>query len=124
LPGYSRSIRLLYPVYCDRAGNLIIIAPKSAKEDCLCPFSNDTDYFEQDDDGEFEKLYKPGQQPKYSGIYRCEECHHEVVIEKERKCPPEPCHKDEDSPLWRLIVRPKPPKANDLLKRLKAIRGR
>jgi hypothetical protein len=67
----------------------------------------------QTDDPAFDVIYKPGQTPPHSGIYRCEGCGHEVVAEASRSFPTQN-HKQHTSAQgdirWRLIVYPQPAK--------------
>lgn len=43
-------------------------------------------------DAAFDKIYKPGDVPDHSGIFRCLGCGREVVAEQERKLPPQNHH--------------------------------
>lgn len=45
-------------------------------------------YVEQTTNAAFDKLYKPGETPPHSGIYRCQGCGVEVVAEEARSFPP------------------------------------
>lgn len=36
----------------------------------------------------FDVIFKPGETPAYSGIYKCQQCGVEVVAEQARKLPP------------------------------------
>lgn len=59
---------------------------------------------------EFDKTYKPGATPPYSGIYRCQGCGVEIVAEQERTFPPtRACEEHHPESklghvLWRLSV--------------------
>ena len=46
----------------------------------------------QSNDESFDVIYKPGQQPVHSGIYRCLGCGREVVAEHSRALPPQNHH--------------------------------
>jgi len=56
----------------------------------------------------YNKTFKPGQIPSYAGIYRCQECGYEDVINREcTKIPP--CNNCEEKGhgenRWKLLVR-------------------
>lgn len=76
------------------------------------PIVNDEKYFTQKGAGlEFNAEHGPGGEIKYSGIYRCVGCGHEVVAEKGRKLPPENHHEhapwEHGDIRWQLVARPK-----------------
>lgn len=64
-------------------------------------------YLSKGSSEEFDKLYSPGAIPSYPGIYRCEECGHEITSNVGNKLPPQNHHQHKPSQgpiLWRLIV--------------------
>jgi hypothetical protein len=55
----------------------------------------------------YDALYKPGEVPPHSGIYRCIECGREIVAEQSGKLPPRNHHKhtaQQGVVQWRLAV--------------------
>ena len=52
----------------------------------------------------YDALYKPGEAPPHSGIYRCMGCGREVLAEQSSKLPPQNHHKHTASIQWRLAV--------------------
>lgn len=63
-------------------------------------------YLKPSDSGDFDKLYSPGTDAPYAGIYRCTVCHHEIGIAFSHKLPPQthPKHPDGKPIQWQLIV--------------------
>ncbi len=55
---------------------------------------------------EFNKVFKPGDQTTWSGIYRCVNCGHEVVHTHDRPLPPQNSHVHRTLlPIrWQLVV--------------------
>jgi hypothetical protein len=49
-------------------------------------------YLTANQDGAFDKEYKPGEIPPHSGVYRCVGCGREVVAEENRLFPPQNHH--------------------------------
>ena len=53
----------------------------------------------------YEKLWKPGQNPTFPGIYKCQICGYEDVINRECDSLP-PCSSCDGNPMeWKLLVR-------------------
>lgn len=55
----------------------------------------------------FDKIFKPGETPEHSGIYRCEGCTKEIVAEHGRSFPSQNHQQHtsvQGSIRWRLIV--------------------
>jgi len=68
---------------------------------------NHSSYLTQIDDKAFTVDHSPGQEPPYSGIYRCMGCGREIVAEESRTFPPQNHHQHtsaQGSIRWRLIV--------------------
>ena len=64
-------------------------------------------YLTESSDAVFDKVYKPGETPEHSGIYRCMGCHKEVVAEESGKLPPQNHHEHttaQGAIRWKLIV--------------------
>jgi len=57
----------------------------------------------------FDQLLKPGKKPNFPGIYKCQQCGLEDVINKECESLP-PCAKCQKKPHeWKLLVVPEEP---------------
>ena len=57
----------------------------------------------------FDSIYKPGETPILSGIYRCIGCGHEVVAEHSRAFPTQNLHQHTEQQgaiRWQLVVCP------------------
>lgn len=55
--------------------------------------------------GKYNKIWKPGQSPSYPGIYRCQVCGYEDVINRECTSLP-PCSNCKPGSMeWKLLVR-------------------
>jgi hypothetical protein len=68
------------------------------------------DYFQYSASEAYDKLYKPGDIPDHSGIYRCESCGAEVVAEHSRALPPTHAKAAQGHKVtWRLVAYPKAP---------------
>ena len=53
----------------------------------------------------FEKIWKPGNKPDFPGIYKCQKCGFEDVINRECESLP-PCSNCRPGPMqWKLLVR-------------------
>ncbi len=50
------------------------------------------DWLTQSSDPAFDKIYRPGETPEHSGIYRCTGCGREAVAEASRTLPPQNHH--------------------------------
>lgn len=63
-------------------------------------------YLEQSQHQAFDKLWKPGEQPNYSGIFRCEACGANVACNAGNPLPPQnhAQHHSGADIRWRLIV--------------------
>lgn len=64
-------------------------------------------YFQQSDDGAFDRLHLPGTLAPYSGDYRCEGCGREAFVDRGRALPPQNHHQHTNPAVpirWRLIV--------------------
>ena len=59
-------------------------------------------YVTQINSDAFDQLYKPGDTPPHSGIYRCQQCNVEIVAEQSRSFPP--THACQGTTRWRLAV--------------------
>lgn len=71
-------------------------------------FYSDTEHLHRCDDEAFNELFKPGQKPPRSGIYRCKACGYEIVAETSRSFPStHASHDPNDKILWELIVKAK-----------------
>ena len=55
----------------------------------------------------YEKIWNISENPSYSGIYRCQTCGYEDVINREcNKLPPcSNCRSEKSSNTWKLLVR-------------------
>lgn len=53
----------------------------------------------------YKKLWKPGQEPTYPGIYKCQTCGFEDVINRECKSLPPCSNCDSKNIEWKLLVR-------------------
>jgi hypothetical protein len=65
------------------------------------------DYLVKSDDKAFDALHDPGDSCPLSGIYRCENCHHEVASNQNQPLPPQNHfqHDQKNGPIkWRLVV--------------------
>ena len=66
------------------------------------------EYLTKSEDASFDAIYKPGQAPPHSGIYRCMGCGREVVAEEGRQLPPQNHHqhdiKQQGDVRWQMIV--------------------
>jgi len=70
-----------------------------------------TDHLFKVDNEEFDKIYKPGERTAWSGIYRCQGCHREVVHTVDKPLPPQNHHTHTPSQgaiRWRLNVTDSP----------------
>jgi hypothetical protein len=69
-------------------------------------FKYDTVFDRQQGDA-FDDLLTPGTNTSFSGIYRCEACHHEIVSEKGKPLPSQN-HAQHDPKvgkiIWRLVA--------------------
>ena len=57
---------------------------------------------------EFDTLHRPGAATPYSGIYRCEGCHHSITSTKPHPLPPQNHHQHDPASVpiqWRLAVK-------------------
>jgi hypothetical protein len=64
-------------------------------------------WLKQTTDAAFDTIFKPGETPIHSGIYRCLGCGREVVGESERKLPPQNHHQHsraQGDVRWQLAV--------------------
>ena len=64
-------------------------------------------YIGKSGDTVFDSIYKPGEKPPHSGIYRCEGCGREIVAEESRTFPPQNHHEHSTAQgliRWRLAV--------------------
>jgi hypothetical protein len=64
-------------------------------------------FVHQLDDPKFDEICEPGSSTRWSGIYRCEGCHQEVVSIYGKPLPPQNHHQHElsqGSIRWRLVV--------------------
>lgn len=64
-------------------------------------------YLTKDDGSKFDEIHEPGESTPHSGIYRCENCSHEVVSVVTHPLPPQNHHQHESGrgPIrWRLVV--------------------
>lgn len=53
----------------------------------------------------YKNIWKPGQKPDFPGIYKCQICKFEDVINRECESLP-PCSNCKDKPMeWKLLVR-------------------
>lgn len=64
-------------------------------------------FVKKTEDGEFDKIYDPGTEAPFAGIYRCVGCGREIGIAQGHKLPPQNHH--EHAPAqgkirWQLIV--------------------
>jgi len=62
------------------------------------------DYLSHSDSDAFDKLYHPGTDAPYSGIYRCQSCGYEAACNAGQPLPPQNVHPHNDPILWRLAV--------------------
>lgn len=53
----------------------------------------------------YNKEWKPGQNPKFPGIYKCQSCGYEDVINRECETMPPCAECQEDTTTWKLLVR-------------------
>ncbi len=66
-------------------------------------------YLQKSDTAAYDKLWKPGETPDHSGIYRCESCGVEVVAEHTRKLPTTHAAAASGHTItWRLVAYPNP----------------
>jgi len=56
-------------------------------------------------EAKFEKVWKPGQNPAYPGIYKCQVCTYEDVINRECTSLPPCSNCGGGSMTWKLLVR-------------------
>jgi len=64
-------------------------------------------YLTNNGNAEFDKLYNPGVTTPHSGIYRCMNCHREVVSETGKPLPPQNHHahtQAQGAIVWKMIV--------------------
>ena len=62
---------------------------------------------QKSDDGAFDMIHNPGTSAPYSGVYRCEGCGGEAVVDQPRILPPQNHHQHQAAQgaiRWRLIV--------------------
>lgn len=73
------------------------------------PYFNNKDYFTHSNDSRFDDPYRIGGYAELSGIYRCEACGHEIVIDEPRRFPPDSDHECQlqGEHGWRLVAAPK-----------------
>lgn len=70
-------------------------------------FKNKDRFEYQNDTAKFDTLTGPGKAAPYSGIYRCYNCHHQVVSTKGNTMPPEGHHTHTNPKLkieWQLVA--------------------
>ena len=61
----------------------------------------------QNNSDAFDKIYEPGQRPKWSGIYRCEGCGKEISHTENQELPPQNHHQhsvNQGKIRWRMAV--------------------
>jgi hypothetical protein len=66
-----------------------------------------SNYLNQSDHSAYDTLYKPGDNCPNSGVYRCEECGHEIASNKGNPLPPQNHHQHAAGvgPIrWKMIV--------------------
>ena len=66
-------------------------------------------FFKHYDDTLFDDLHKAGARAPHSGIYRCNGCGQEIVMEEGQTLPPENHHQHPNQYLvilWQLVVTP------------------
>ena len=64
-------------------------------------------YLTDNGNEQFDKLYNPGATTPHSAIYRCMNCHREVVSEADKPLPPQNHHSHTPSQgaiVWKMIV--------------------
>jgi hypothetical protein len=64
-------------------------------------------YLDKSDNGEYDRLYGPGENCSNSGIYRCEGCGDEIASNKGNPFPPQNHHQHSQGQgliRWKLIV--------------------
>lgn len=55
--------------------------------------------------GKYDKVWKPGNNPEYPGIYKCQKCGYEDVINRECDSLPPCSNCGRGSMEWKLVVR-------------------
>lgn len=69
----------------------------------MASYKNADFLFHSDSIG-FDKIHKPGQLAPFSGIYRCQTCHHEVASNSGQPLPPQHEKPHPGPILWQLVV--------------------
>jgi hypothetical protein len=67
----------------------------------------DSKYLRSYDSSEFDLEHKPGQMPRFSGVYICVGCGREIVAEESKLLPPQNHHQhssNQGAIRWKLIV--------------------
>jgi hypothetical protein len=65
------------------------------------------DWLSKSEDAAFDAIYKPGNAPAHSGIFRCLGCGREVVAEESRSLPPQNHHQHttaQGEVRWKMAV--------------------